>query len=164
MQWWTKSEQRTESGTACSQEQLSDFIAGSISLSHYPTVQEDSSNPTSLYADYAYDAVWTVALALNKTLPFTVNMQCIDIDQCGASVRFEDLVDCSMQRGEEIKSVIEALNYTGITVRLQVYIIMYYCLYYYETFNIFREKYHLRMELELWIMLMYYSTEEVYAT
>ena len=26
---------------------------------------------------------------------------------------------------------------------------------------IFREKYHLRMDLELWIMLIYYSTEEV---
>ena len=156
MQWWTKSEYRTESDTACSQEQISDFIAGSISLSLYPTAQD----PFSLYA---YDAVWTVALALNRTLPFTINMQCTDIDQCGTSVKFEDLVNCSIQRGEEIKTEIETLNFPGISVRQHNYIINVYTTVCATKHVIlyFREKYHLKMELELWIVLIYYSTEEV---
>ena len=123
MQWWTKSEHITN--ITCLQEQLTDFITGSISLSHYPTAQGDNSDPSSLYA---YDAVWTVALALNETLPFAVNMQCTDIDECGGSVKFEDLVNCFIQRGEEIKREIETLSFTGISVRLHTLLTLFYYL------------------------------------
>ena len=62
--------------------------------------------PPSLNALYAYDALWTIALALNESNVIT----------CMNQLPYKDLVECIRRNGEELQPEIERTDFIGVSV------------------------------------------------
>ena len=59
--------------------------------------------PPSLHDLYSYDALWTIALALNES----------NVTACINQLQYEDLVQCN---GEALQAEIETTDFIGISV------------------------------------------------
>ena len=97
--WWEQASNNTAT-TACLQEDLIDFLHGTIAISHFPTTINDRT-ADSVYDIYAYDAFWSIVLALDGVLPILENnTECMEFDQCESSAFFNSLLNCSTTKEE----------------------------------------------------------------
>ena len=63
--------------------------------------------PPSPYDLYAYDALWTIALALNKS----------NATACINTLHFQELVQCIRHNSRAIQAEIERTDFIGVSVR-----------------------------------------------
>ena len=73
-----------------------------------------SSDLSPPYGLYAYDALWSIALALDRS----------NTSACSNGLPFEELVQCIRCNGKALQTEIERTNFTGISVSLRDY---YHC-------------------------------------
>ena len=62
--------------------------------------------PPSLHDLYAYDALWTIALALNES----------NATACTNQLQYEDLVQCIRHNGKALQAEIERTDFIGVSV------------------------------------------------
>ena len=62
--------------------------------------------PPSLLDLYAYDALWTIALALNES----------NVTACTNQLHYEDLVQSIRRNGETLQAEIERTDFIGVSV------------------------------------------------
>ena len=74
----------------------------------------DVGVPPSLYALYAYDALWAIALALNES----------NVTTCANQ---KDSVQCITRNGKELQAEIERTKFIGVSVGDDIFYYKEWC-------------------------------------
>ena len=73
--------------------------------------------PPSLQDLYAYDALWTIALALNES----------NATACVNQLHYEDLVQCIRCNGQALQAEIERTDFIGVSVSSEFFYYREWC-------------------------------------